>query len=691
MILRTAAFFTFLFLNSILLHAGNKSDSLEQILQGKIPDSTRIDVCNKLSFELKNTDPAKAVEYAMQAIELATKNGNYKEIARSQHTAGTIFYIQANYPEALKHYLLALKYREQVNDSLNMAKVYNNIALVHYELGNHLEALQYHFRSIAIKQKRNDMNGLAFSYGNVGIIYYDLAQEAGQNEKPKDADSLFHIAKRYQERAEEIQLKLVSENPGNEIFEVGLAGTYNNLGNISLELAVLDNNNGILFDEALAFHKKALDIQEKYNDLRGKSHSHINIAGVYEKRGQFDKAILEYAIALQLAEEMGLPEEKKVIYEGLSLAYEKKGDFAKSLSYYKLYTEVKDTIFNDLKSEQITEMQEKYNAEKNAKEIIVLSKDKKIAEAELEKEKVLKRSFTWGFVLATIIGILTIAFLFILWNRYRLKTRISAKLEEQNVLIGMKNKEITDSIHYAKRIQESILPPDSHINRLIPDSFILYRPKDIVSGDFYWAEEWGEKTMIAVADCTGRGVPGAFMSIVGHNLLDQAVTVYGLDKPSLILNFVNKQLYKILHQGSEEQVVKDGMDICLIAIDRKRKKVEFAGAFNSLWMVKGNVFSEIQADRMPVGALMGEITQQFTNNEIDVEPGDRLYLLSDGFVDQFGGPHGKKFKGRQLKGLLAETASLPMKEQGQKISEVFDAWKGGLDQIDDVCVVGVRI
>ncbi len=691
MTLKTAALTAFLLFCTTFLHAGNKADSLALILKGDIPDTVRIDVYNKLSFELKNTNPSLAVEYALKAVELSTKLNRPKDIARSQHTVGTIYYIQANYPEALKHYLESLKYREQINDSVNMAKVYNNIALVHYTLGNHQEALQYHFRSITIKQKRNDLNGLAFSYGNVGNIYYDLGETATDQKHDAEADSMFRVALRYQKNAEEIQLKLVNENPGNEVFEIGLAGTYNNLGNISLQLAALDNDNGILFGEALSYHKKALDIQEKYNDVRGKSHSHINIAGVYEKQGLVDKAILEYTIAIGIAIELELPEEQKVIYEGLSLAYERKGDFAKSLEYYKLFTEVKDSIFSDLKSEQIAEMQEKYNAEKSEKEIIVLSKDKKIAEAELEKAQVLKRSFTWGLGLAIVIVILTFAFLFILWNRYKLKAKISAKLKEQNVLIGIKNKEITDSIHYAKRIQESILPPDSHVERLIPDSFILYRPKDIVSGDFYWAEEWGGKVLIAVADCTGHGVPGAFMSIVGHNLLDQAVTVYGLDKPALILNFINKQLYKILHQTSEEELVKDGMDIAIISIDKKNMKIEFAGAYNSLWMIRNNELTEIPADRMPVGAMMGEITQQFTNKDLPIQKGDRLYLFSDGFADQFGGPHGKKFKGKQLKALVNETSSLSMKEQGVKLSQAFDAWKGNLEQIDDLCVVGIRI
>lgn len=671
--------------------AGNKTDSLVNVLKGDIPDSTRIDVYNKLSFELKNSDPAGAEKYALDAVALAEEGKNPKEMARSQHTAGTIYYIQARYPEALQHYLESLRYREQMNDSVNMAKVYNNIALVHYALGNHMQSLQYHFMSIAIKQKRNDNSGLASSYGNVGNIYYDLAQQSALTGKTTAADSLFRTAQRYHQRAQEIQEQQVSEHPGNEQYEISLAGTYNNLGNISLELAALDGNNALLFEEALAYHKKALAIQDKYNDVIGKSHSHINIAGVYEKRGENDKAVLEYSIALAIAEELDLPNEKKVIYEGLSQVYEHTGDYKKSLEYYRKFTAIKDTMFNDLKSEQIAEMQEKYKAEQNEKEIMLLSKDKALAQSELEKANVLKRSFTWGFVFAVIIGVLTIAFLFILWNRYRLKTRITAQLEEQNALIGMKNKEITDSIHYAKRIQESILPPDSHINRLIPDSFIVYRPKDIVSGDFYWAEEWGGKTMIAVADCTGHGVPGAFMSIVGHNLLDQAVTVYGLNKPALILNFINKQLYKILHQGSEEEVVKDGMDIGLVAIDRKNHTLEFAGAFNPLWIVRNNTFTEVQADRMPVGAVLGDMEQQFTNKEIPFQPGDRLYLLSDGFVDQFGGPEGKKFKGRQLKKLVTDTATLSMKEQGEQLSRAFDSWKGSLDQIDDVCVMGVRL
>ncbi|GAB4132939.1 MAG: hypothetical protein Fur0041_04730 [Bacteroidia bacterium] len=676
---------------STLMFGGSKTDSLEALLKTSIHDTVRLDIYNRLSFDYKNSDPEKSVEYALKAVALAEKGSNEKAVARAKHTAGTIYYIQANYPEALRYYLEALKIREQLHDSVNMAKGYNNIALIHFEMGNQLDALQYHMKSIAIKEKRKDQPGLASSYGNAGIIYYKLAQNAGYKKDYKGSDSLFNVALNYQRKALVIQEKLAADAPDNEVFQLGLAGTYNNIGNISFELAGLDHNNTLMYEEALAYHKKALQIQNMFDDVRGKSHSHINMAGVYEKLKQYDKAILDYSIALQLVTEMGLLEERKVIFEGLSMVYEKKGDYKKSLEYYKMFNEIKDSILNEQRTEQIAEMQEKYNAEKKEKEILILSKNKKIAETELEKEKVLKRSVTWGFVLAVVIVILIGAFLFILWNRYKLKTKISAQLEEQNVLIGMKNKEITDSIRYAKRIQESILPPDSQMKQLLPDSFIVYKPKDIVSGDFYWAEEWGGKIFVAVADCTGHGVPGAFMSIVGHNLLDQAVTVYGLDKPALILNHINKQLYKILHQNQEENSVKDGMDICLIAIDKKKNKLEFAGAFNSLWVIRNNELLELKADKLPVGAFFGDVDSKFTNVEFDLQSNDRLYLYSDGFADQFGGPHGKKFKYRQLKEQLLTSSSMPMQEQGVLLREVFENWKGNLDQIDDICVMGIRV
>jgi serine phosphatase RsbU (regulator of sigma subunit) len=226
---------------------------------------------------------------------------------------------------------------------------------------------------------------------------------------------------------------------------------------------------------------------------------------------------------------------------------------------------------------------------------------------------------------------------------------------------------------------------------LLPDSFILYKPKDIVSGDFYWIEEWGSQVLVAAADCTGHGVPGAFMSIVGNNLLQQAVFNYGLSRPFLILNNVNKSISRMLHQSEETSTVKDGMDIALLSIDFKKQVLEFAGAFNPLWILRNGAFKEIGGDKHPVGAFIGEELKQFTHREMPLEKGDLLYIFTDGYADQFGGPKGKKFKYKQLQQQLLACSHLPMSGQKESLDKVIEEWKGPLEQVDDILIIGIKI
>ncbi len=257
--------------------------------------------------------------------------------------------------------------------------------------------------------------------------------------------------------------------------------------------------------------------------------------------------------------------------------------------------------------------------------------------------------------------------------------------------IDEKNKDITDSIYYAKRIQDAILPSDVLVKQLLPDSFILFKPKDIVSGDFYWLEKWGNKTLIAAVDCTGHGVPGSFMSIVGHNLLAQNVNVLGLSTPSLILNETNKQLAKKLNQNSSEAIVRDGMDIALCAINYSKSTMEFSGANNPVWIIRNNEVVEINGNKFPIGAYISEELQLFTNHQWELQKDDCIYIFTDGYVDQFGGPKGKKFKYKQLKELLLANNEKPMDEQKSILEKTINEWRGNLEQVDDMLIIGIRI
>jgi len=266
----------------------------------------------------------------------------------------------------------------------------------------------------------------------------------------------------------------------------------------------------------------------------------------------------------------------------------------------------------------------------------------------------------------------------------------NSELEAVNAQLFQKNKDITDSLAYAKRIQDALLPTEGYAKTILPEHFIFFKPKDIVSGDFYWIEEWKHQIFIAAVDCTGHGVPGAFMSILGSDLLHEIVKDHGINKPAAILNALNKGLAKTLHQNTKLSEVKDGMDIAFCSFDKKNNLLEYSGAFNPLWVIRNNCILEFHADKQPIGAFLGEQTL-FTNHEVQLQSGDTIYIFSDGYADQFGGPHGKKFRYKQFQELLLSIQGEPIQEQKKILETSLENWKGDLDQVDDVLVIGVRI
>ncbi len=446
---------TLIFCLSLLSQADNKPDSLAQLLEKTKADTAKIELLNQLVWELKETNPEKAIAYGKRAVALATKIHRPRSVAQSMNNLGTVFYISGNYPEALHYYLGALELREQLKDSAAMGKSYNNIALVYYEQGELKQALDYHNKSLKIKLQTNDLKGISSSYGNIGNAYYKYAKAAAGKKK----DSLLTICLNYQVKALDIQSQMVQNNPDNPNLLVNKSATYNNLGNIYFEKAML-NKTDVEFKLALNYHKKALEIQEKIEDERGISHSYINLAGIYDKLTDYALAVEYYNKALTITLPVNLKEEQKACYEGLSDVYERQKDFEKSLFYYKKFNSVKDSILDIAKTEQIAEMQTKYDSDKKNREIELLQKDKDLRESELSNQKTLRNSFIIGFGLV-------IALIAILLNRYRIKTRASEALELKNRIIEEKQKEILDSIHYAKRIQESLLPSEKYIERVL--------------------------------------------------------------------------------------------------------------------------------------------------------------------------------------------------------------------------------
>jgi len=277
---------------------------------------------------------------------------------------------------------------------------------------------------------------------------------------------------------------------------------------------------------------------------------------------------------------------------------------------------------------------------------------------------------------------------------YELEQKVkdrTVKIEKQKEEIEEQKKHIMDSIYYARRIQNAILPSFTMIDKHLKNYFILYMPKDIVSGDFYWAHEADGLFMMSAVDCTGHGVPGAFMSIVGYNQLNFAVNVKKARNAGSIMDELNQGVVSTLNENKSDSSIKDGMDMALCVFDFEGKKVEFAGANNPLLLVRGKELIKYKGDRFPIGAFEGNNPQNFKNNEIDFQEGDCFYLSSDGFADQFGGPENKKFMQRRFEELLVEINSLPMAEQKEALHKRLYEWMGVNDQVDDILVIGIRI
>ena len=307
---------------------------------------------------------------------------------------------------------------------------------------------------------------------------------------------------------------------------------------------------------------------------------------------------------------------------------------------------------------------------------------------------------TWWFY--TITGISTIALIYIIFQ-LRVKNLVAAKeklermVEERtqeiaakNLELERKNKDILDSINYARRIQTALLPSEKRVKEALKHSFIFFRPKDIVSGDFYWMEQVGDKILFAAADCTGHGVPGAFMSFIGHNGLNKAVIENQITTPSEILDQLNKAVNDTLKQH-ENPEVRDGMDIAICSLDTKTLDLEFAGAFNPLYVVRDGEVMETKGDRRPIGSFVGAEDKKFTNHKLKLQKNDALYIFSDGFADQFGGPEGKKFRYKQFREILVQTHDDDISAKNEFLQEVIDTWRGEFEQIDDIVVIGVKI
>jgi serine phosphatase RsbU (regulator of sigma subunit) len=597
----------------------------------------------------------EAIEYDLQSIQIKSAINDRVGIASSYSGIGSSYYMLGDYQKAIDYYFKALKIDEEVNEKFGISKIQLNVGCVLFTQGRASEALSYMEKSLKTKLEINELEGVSYVYLNMAAVYNE------KKEYPKAIECCLNAI----DAAEKAQ------------SSEALFTSYINLGGIY--------NAQDRPDEALACYLKAYKDSFKTNNKVNMIAVTAGIGNCYEQKKDYNSAIEYYKKAFQTSQEINYKAGIKEAYVNLSLLYEKLGNYKEALTYDKLLSAIKDTLLNEESMKQTAELNTRYETEKKEKEILLLTKDQQLKDKTLKEQRLVRIGLIIGLGL-----FLTLSFL--LFNRYRFKQKANVLLEKQKQEIHQKNIFITDSIDYAKTIQEAILPDTDKLNAFFPQHFILYKPKDIVSGDFYWIGKKDDQLICAVADCTGHGVPGAFMSLLGHNILENVIQQETSIDPGSILTALNKEIVNRFSKGKEQETVKHGMDIALISMNLATQQLQYAGARNSLYLIRNKVLTEMKADKRSTGIVAKDhIEVSYTNNTYDLQKGDLIYLFSDGFPDQKGGPEKKKFYYQPFKDLLLSISGFSVEEQKQRLNVAITNWIGTDEQIDDILIMGIHI
>jgi tetratricopeptide (TPR) repeat protein len=626
----------------------------------------------------------KALECYNKALNLQLNIDDNEGIANTFNNIGIIYDNLGLIKKALNHFHDALEIYEAIDDKDGIAISLNNIGSIYERQGHITKALEYYYNTFEIYDILGAKEGVANAYNNIGANY----NYQGEN---KNALKYYHKALSIQTDIGDME---------------GMSTSLNNIGIIYKKQGVIP--------KALEYYHKALQISTDIGDQEGTAHSLNNIGIIYTNQGNLEKGLEYLTKGFKLSNEIGYPYYITTSSNGLSQIAVKQNNYKTAYEMYKIHITMRDSI-NNLETQRKTIQQEtKYDYE--LKKTVDDARNDRIL-AIKDQQKIKQNLITNGILAGLVLVALFLVFVF---NRLRITKRQKLEIETQKLIvekahqeteqqkeiIEVAHKEITDSINYALRLQRAILPSFTTINSYL-DNFIVFQPKDVVSGDFYWFEnkkiDGKDISMIASADCTGHGVPGAMVSVVCSSALNRAVNEFGLTEPSKILDKTREIVIKTFSKSGAN--VKDGMDIALcIFIDNK---VIFSGANNPLWIVRDTVLItpeqldnkttlvnpektliEIKGDKQPIG--IDEQMKPFTQSEIELYEGDLIYFFTDGFADQFGGNKGKKFKYRPFKQLLLDISNKSMSAQKELIEQNFNNWKGELDQIDDVCIIGVK-
>lgn len=668
---RTGLLLLLFLLSTSYALAGNK-DSLLNAIQTTKDDSSAILTFRELAYYhlFEDYDVEEAQAFIEQGIDLGIASQQHFLTGKMYALRGYVeqFYVN-DYAHSVASYYSALDQYDLADNEPEKFAIYLNLGNLYHSYEQYEDAVKFSIKAYELAEKTNILEDWALAKMNLGTIYSEMGEEASALECFEEAKE------HYVEQQDSINIAILDFSIANIIFSKDDISTQERLQAIETYHRV---RKVFIENQMTEFYLGAI----------------VNLGSQLTRIESYEEAEKYLEEGKELATEMNNFRLLIDVFANLAENAEKQGQYEEQVEHLKKMQNYNDSLFNESKAKAISEVEIKYETDKINAQNELLQKESEIQEADLARSRAEARAQeqqkTYLFI-----GLgFVVLFAMFIFNRFRITTRQKKTIEDQKSTLEVthnslaeKNKEIMDSIHYAKRIQVAVLPSVSRIARLLPNAFILYKPKDIVAGDFYWLEERDGKILYAAADCTGHGVPGAMVSVICNNGLNRSVRERGLVEPGKILDHTREIVVKEFEKSEEE--VKDGMDISLCAVDLDSKTMRWAGANNPLWIIRNGEIIVHKGDSQPIGKHYDP--KPFKTHEIALEDGDLLYMFTDGYADQFGGEKGKKMMSKRFKALLLDIHLLELSEQKSRLDEYFEEWRRNEEQIDDVCVIGFKV
>jgi serine phosphatase RsbU (regulator of sigma subunit)/Tfp pilus assembly protein PilF len=669
-----------------------EADSLKKLLTGHREDTLKADILISICMNVFRAAPDTAIVYGKEALDLAERLSYGKGAANASKFIGMGYYFLGDYAETITYWQQSLGWFEAINDKRGVSNILSNLGALYANQGDDVQAIDFHLRSLKAAEEAKDTLRIVTSMINIGVVYlnnpktHDIA--LGYNlsalplsEKLGNNDAIGTVSV----NLGEIYFHRESYDTALYYYEKSLnAFRKSNSGNVPYTLTNIGKvymKRGD-FQKAIEFQQEAYRIAESSNAKLEMTSTLLGLAGTYREAGRMRSAVESYDRARRIAEEIGAKNELKQAFEGLAASYSLLKDYASAFKFQALLTDIKDTLYVAANEKKIQFRQLNYELEKKETQISLLTKDKELQDVVIKKQKFTQRTFIIGFIIAILIAVQT-------YRNYRRKVRVNELLARQKEEIEIQNKNMTVSINYAERIQSAMFPSGCILSPSLFEYFILFKPLDIVSGDFYWFRNTNNSVFIAAADCTGHGVPGAFMSVLGISYLNELVNSTVALQASEVLSRLREHVIKTLHQKNDPKSTRDGMEMSLIKLDQEKNILQFSGARRPLYLIRDSNLSELAGDKIPLG-IHFDANDTFNDKEIEIRKNDIVYLFSDGFADQIGGPEKKTLKAKRFKDILLNNCHLPMAEQKELLEKSLEDWKAGNSQTDDILVIGIK-